>query len=496
MALQGTGSAVNGWRRPLYLTGANYPITLAAWVKIPASSTTSTGLWGLAGSNAMAYQIFYGSDIGGANEWWFDIYDDVAVESACKSGAYTSDGNWHHIAAQITTNTVPPPGGQGGYMWVDGVRVGDTSAGLPIGAQTFQWLQIGVAPTDGTEPVFTTSSALAELCVFRTGLAPETMDRTIAALAKGVNPLKAPGRNRLIAYHPLRRDFRDYASQRTGFAPLGTPVEPVWVAHPPVDPPPIAFRRLPATHVSAALVGTSANTDSGTGALSTAIIAVGTGASSDSATGSLLASSLQGTTNGSRNSATGSLVAATHLVGTGTSSDVGLGAFSGTAIVVTASGSSANSAIGSLTIPSVAANAIQFQNALVDGLIRGQPFLPPTTWYVALVTQLGDTIASGIEVSAGGYARASIPATLSAWAGTQGQGSTAVSTGLTGLSSNNIAITFPSASADWGTVVGYEFWDAPSGGNRWFSGKLGAAVTVLNGQTRQFPIASLSVAIG
>lgn len=576
MALQGTGSTVNGWSRPFYLTGANnYPITLSAWIKIPAASTAAVGFFGLCGANAMAFVDFYGSALtGGLNDLILDLYDDTGLGASFglpgRSVVFTSDGNWHHIGAQIITNVSPPPGGQGGLFWVDGVRVGDTHFGFNFGAQTFNTLQIGVAPTDGSEPPFPTNTALAEVCVFANGPTAPVMDATMQALAQGVNPLRTPGNKSLKAYHPLRNNFQDFGSQRVGFAPLGTPVAPVWVSHPPVDPPLVAFRRLPATHVSASLASGGSTTifgagsvvdpggntwtivsgqalqngvapafsaniialtlvdgviwivngssqyyawlggawtaqfgsfplsiDQPTAVLSSSSTMVGTGASSDSATGVLLASSLQGRTQVSTDTGIGFLASQTHFIGTSSSIQSGLAAISGSAIPMGSGPAiSTDNAVGSLTVPSIAANTQQLQNALVDSLMRGQPFMAPATWFVALVTQLGDTISPGVEVSGGGYARAVISASLTAWSGTQGPSTTQASSGISGMVSNNMPITFPTATAGWLTVVGYEFWDQPSGGNRWISGKLGSALTVNNGDTRQFPIASLSIAIG
>lgn len=502
MALQGTGSAVNGWSRPFYLASPNaYPITLAAWIKLPAASTTSTGMFGLCGANAMAYLIFYGSDIGGPNILMLDLYDDTALEA---SGAFqppyynfTSDGNWHHIAIRVLSNSGTP----GGVFWIDGVRAPDTTGpGFNLGSQTFNTLQIGVAPTDGSEPAFSTGSAIAELVVFDYGTTAEQLDPLIANLAAGVNPLRLPGKPRLKAYHPLRSNFQDFGSQRVGFKPIGTPVQPTWVAHPPqVDYPPTLFtRKAFVTHIAAALPGTGTSTDSAIGALSSGIVLSGSGSSTDSATGSILASSLQGRSQVSTDTGVGFLTSQTHFIGTGTSSDSGVGAVSGTAIpFIGGSAVNSNQGIGSLTIPSIAANAQQLQNALVDSLLRGQPLIAPTTWFIALVTQFGDTITPGIEVTGGNYARATVAASLTAWSGTDGPGTTAISNGLSGLVSNNAAIAFPTASADWGRIVGYEFWDGPvGGGNRWFSGRLGTSLIIHNGETRQFPVSALSVAIG
>ena len=168
-----------------------------------------------------------------------------------------------------------------------------------------------------------------------------------------------------------------------------------------------------------------------------------------------------------------------------------------TQILLAANAGSNDSASGLLIIPSIATATNKLQNALVDALLRGQPLGPPSTWYVGLTTLLGDPTAPGTEVSGGSYARVAVAASLAAWAGTQGAGTTVASNGTSGLTSNNALITFPAPTADWGTVVGYELWDAASGGSRWISGKLAAPVTILNGSgARKFAIAALTLSVG
>src|ERR1700733_6915207 len=107
-------------------------------------------------------------------------------------------------------------------------------------------------------------------------------------------------------------------------------------------------------------------------------------------------------------------------------------------------------------MPSLTASA---QNLVLDALMRQQPLVTPLTWYVALVTtEGGSNFLAGVEVNGGSYARVAVPATLAAWAGTQGQGSTGESTGLGGNTSNNAQILFPAPTASWGAIVGYELW--------------------------------------
>lgn len=199
------------------------------------------------------------------------------------------------------------------------------------------------------------------------------------------------------------------------------------------------------------------------------------------------------------------------------------------------------------------------ENKIVDAIYRGQPLGAPGTWYVGLIVAskgrsnnnrsaaviVGDTIipatpngrlyrcttagttgaseptwpttdngtvADGTavwteatafldagtitEASGGAYARASIAASLTAWAGTQSAGSTVASTGTGGQTSNNAAITYAAPSANWGTVWGFALYDAVSSGNAWFTAPLTTPQDVLNGQAApSFAVAALTQAI-
>lgn len=123
------------------------------------------------------------------------------------------------------------------------------------------------------------------------------------------------------------------------------------------------------------------------------------------------------------------------------------------------------------------------ENKSVDTIIRGQTASFPATWYVGLDTVACNDAGGGTEVSTSGtgYARASIPANLASWAGTQGAGTTTASTGTGGLTSNNVAITFGSPTGNWTQVVSFRMWDAATGGNPWFCQTLTTPKTVNSG---------------
>jgi len=78
-------------------------------------------------------------------------------------------------------------------------------------------------------------------------------------------------------------------------------------------------------------------------------------------------------------------------------------------------------------------------------------YTKPTNWYVGLLTATPSDSAGGTEVSGGSYARQICAFTIT------GTG--------TALATNTSAITFPTATADWGIVGWVGIYDAVSSGN-------------------------------
>ena len=106
------------------------------------------------------------------------------------------------------------------------------------------------------------------------------------------------------------------------------------------------------------------------------------------------------------------------------------------------------------------------ENALIDFIFRGQaaPTIPSNLHFALLTAAPGDS-GGGTEVSGGSYARVSVARSLANFAGTQGAGTTVASTGTGGATSNNVAITFATPTANWGTATHMAVYDAASGGN-------------------------------
>ncbi len=143
-----------------------------------------------------------------------------------------------------------------------------------------------------------------------------------------------------------------------------------------------------------------------------------------------------------------------------------------------------------------AALSTYLQNKYIDWILRAQTYTPPSTVYVALATTSSGASACGTEVSGGSYARVAVTASLTNWAGTQSAGSTAVSSGSSGQTSNNGSITFPAPTANWGTIVSFCVFDASSGGNLLFYAALTTSKTVNNGDAApSFAAAALTYTI-
>lgn len=121
------------------------------------------------------------------------------------------------------------------------------------------------------------------------------------------------------------------------------------------------------------------------------------------------------------------------------------------------------------------------ENKIIDWLLRAQSFTPPATVYVALLTAAPSDTGGGTEVAGGSYARVAVSSALANWAGTQSAGSTIASSGTGGTTSNNGAVTFPTPSANWGSVTHVAIYDASTSGNLLMWAALTTPKTVNNG---------------
>ncbi|MEM4134314.1 MAG: hypothetical protein QXV73_03880 [Candidatus Micrarchaeia archaeon] len=120
-----------------------------------------------------------------------------------------------------------------------------------------------------------------------------------------------------------------------------------------------------------------------------------------------------------------------------------------------------------------------YENKVIDHMLRGQAFTPPSTIYVGLYTTAPTDAGGGTEVSGNGYARQSV--TLTAASG--------------GSTSNASDITFPQATGDWGTIVAVGLFDASTGGNLLAWSNLTESKTINAGDVLKIPAGQLTFTI-
>ena len=114
-------------------------------------------------------------------------------------------------------------------------------------------------------------------------------------------------------------------------------------------------------------------------------------------------------------------------------------------------------------------------NAMLASALLNTPFTPPVTVYVALYTAAPTIAGGGTEVTGGSYARQVVTFTSP----------------TLGQVSNSVSVTFPIASAPWGTIVAFGILDAVSSGNLLYFANLSASRTVLTNDQVVFPSGQL-----
>ena len=118
------------------------------------------------------------------------------------------------------------------------------------------------------------------------------------------------------------------------------------------------------------------------------------------------------------------------------------------------------------------------ETSLLNLLFRNTAFTATATVYVALTTTNPTDASAGTEVTTSGTAYARQSVTFGAPSG--------------GATSNTNTVTFPVATANYGTVEGFELYDASTSGTRlaWCDDP---SVAVNSGQQAQFAIGSITI---
>ena len=119
------------------------------------------------------------------------------------------------------------------------------------------------------------------------------------------------------------------------------------------------------------------------------------------------------------------------------------------------------------------------ENALINATLRNTTFTSVATVYVSLWTSNPGDDASGTEVTGGSYAR------------------TAVTFGAPsdGASLNSADVTFPTATASWGTVGWIGINDAATSGNLLYHTALDTAKAIDSGDIFKISTGNLSVTL-
>lgn len=119
------------------------------------------------------------------------------------------------------------------------------------------------------------------------------------------------------------------------------------------------------------------------------------------------------------------------------------------------------------------------ETEILDHVFAGAAYTAPTTKYLALFTALADGEAGSVtEVSGGGYARQSVAFTTS--------GNT---------TSNNAAVEYPTATANYGTVTHVAVFDASTSGNMMAYAALSSNKTIETGDVFRVPSGDLDITL-
>ena len=97
------------------------------------------------------------------------------------------------------------------------------------------------------------------------------------------------------------------------------------------------------------------------------------------------------------------------------------------------------------------------ENKVLDHLLGATAYTAPGTVHFALYTAAPSDSGGGTEVSGGGYARVAVTNNATNWPAASA-----------GTKRNANTITFPEATANWGTIVAIAILDAATGGNLLF----------------------------
>jgi len=121
------------------------------------------------------------------------------------------------------------------------------------------------------------------------------------------------------------------------------------------------------------------------------------------------------------------------------------------------------------------------ENAMLNATLNNTAFTTVATPYISLHTADPTDDGSGAEVSGGSYARTSA--------------SFATASGTGGSVATDADVTFPTATASWGTVTHIGIWDASSSGNLLYHTALDSSKTIDSGDIFKITSGNLTVTL-
>ena len=126
------------------------------------------------------------------------------------------------------------------------------------------------------------------------------------------------------------------------------------------------------------------------------------------------------------------------------------------------------------------------ENKVLDHVLKNTAYTQPSNLYVGLFLNTSTNAAANLEagtltdeVSGGSYARQS--------------GAFSAASG--GSASTSATITFPAASANWGTITHVAVMDALTSGNVLFWGAVTTSKTIETGDTFQITSGNLTISL-
>jgi len=119
------------------------------------------------------------------------------------------------------------------------------------------------------------------------------------------------------------------------------------------------------------------------------------------------------------------------------------------------------------------------EDKMINHVLRNTSYTPPVTLYLAMfTTDPTETGAAGTEVSGGAYARQTVAFDAPS---------------PSGVTQNTSLVTFPTATASWGTVSHWMLMDAVSGGNGLYFGAWDAAQSIGIGGIAEVAVGELKI---